>query len=293
MRYGALSEWIYPHVRWAFIAVCLALGGCGNAYEHITVGEWQEVGKAEPPIPVAKGGLVVTILTEGIGPTASPGDLVKARVRTITSPNAQIVWIWTGREPGPGNWQQLAADRELFGDLGLGRTRLAFIGRRLNEQFEIQLEPGAQHGDEFPLRGIIDDRLARLNTAVKLGGRWVAPREWPALPLAGGGMGEGAAQIEIINICKARLFRRTATLDQRGAVWSTGDAGYPTVRKGTLGWTAIDAQCPEPDGHVRFQAGPFYAGGGASDRTRLANWSGSYVRLRPPEKYPEEWAEQR
>jgi hypothetical protein len=155
----------------------------------------------------------------------------------------------------------------------------------------IHLEPGAQQqSEEFPLRAIIDDQFARLNTLVEIDGRWVGPAEWPALSLAGSGMIEGAAQIEIINICKARLFRRTATLDQRGFVWSSGDAGYPTERKGTLGSTAIDAQCPGPDGHIRFQAGPFYPGGGASDRSRLADWGGSYVRLRPPEKYPQEWA---
>jgi hypothetical protein len=52
-------------------------------------------------------------------------------------------------------------------------------------------------------------------------------------------------------------------------------------------WTAIDAQCPAPVGRVRFQAGPLYHPTGKS--SGLVSWSSSYVRLRPPQKYPEEW----
>ncbi|MFL6601274.1 MAG: hypothetical protein ACJ8R9_08065 [Steroidobacteraceae bacterium] len=255
---------IGSRARWAFTAVSLALGGCGNAYEHISVGEWQEVGQAQPPVPVAKGAFVITTHVAGNGPMVSPGDLVKARVRThIGPPRVQTVWVWTGREPTSAGWEQRVADRDTYGDLGLGRARIALIGRRLNEHFEINLEPGAeQYVDAFPVRGIIESRYATLNRAAQIRGRWVAPPEWPALPLGDSAVGLSSADIEIINICKARLFRRTATLEQRGIVLTTADAGYPTERRGTLGWTAIDAQCPGPDGHIHFQAGPFHHSGG-------------------------------
>jgi hypothetical protein len=242
-------------------------------------------------MPGAKGAFVVTSRVEGSGPIVSPGDLVEARVRTRRGPpKVHTIWVWTGREPDSGNSDQWVADVDTFGDLGRGRARIAFIGRRLNEQFEIDLEPGAQPDvDALPVRGIIENSYSRLNRGAQIRDRWVASLEWPALQLGDSAVGQGSADIEIINICKARLFRRMATLEQRGLIfWA---AGYPTERKGTLGWTAIDAQCPGPDGHIHFQAGPFHHNAGTSDRSRLANWPESYVRLRPPEKYPEEWVD--
>jgi hypothetical protein len=80
-------------------------------------------------------------------------------------------------------------------------------------------------------------------------------------------------------------------LNQTGAISATGDAHYASARSGTLGWTAIEAQCPAPDGKVRFQAGPLYHTGESESRTWLADWSSSYLRVRPPRRHPEEWQE--
>jgi hypothetical protein len=103
------------------------------------------------------------------------------------------------------------------------------------------------------------------------------------------GPNKPAAQIEILAICKARLLRRTASLSQFGIVFATGDTRYASARKGTLGWTVIEAQCPAPDGQFRIQAGPFHHTGDSLDGTWLADWSSSYVRLRPAAQHPEEW----
>ncbi|MFL6601275.1 MAG: hypothetical protein ACJ8R9_08070 [Steroidobacteraceae bacterium] len=89
---------IGSRARWAFTAVCLLLGGCGNAHEHITVGEWQEVGKTEPPESRSKGAYVVTTLTEGNGPTVAPGDLVKVRVQPVPDHPADLPGP-AGKEP--------------------------------------------------------------------------------------------------------------------------------------------------------------------------------------------------
>lgn len=45
----------------------------------------------------------------------------------------------------------------------------------------------------------------------------------------------------------------------------------------------------EPDGAIRFQAGPFYFSD-MHNEARLDDWDGSYEALRPPNKHPEEWA---
>jgi hypothetical protein len=132
--------------------------------------------------------------------------------------------------------------------------------------------------------------LSRLAIGAWLKGRRVRAPEWPALALRSEYGGNPSAQIEILEICPAaKLYRRTATLTQVGVIVTTGDLKYAKNRKGTLGWTAIDAQCPAPDGQVRFQAGPFYYSDVMDDPQPLADWSGSYGHLRPPEKYPEEW----
>lgn len=60
------------------------LTGCGNAYQHLTMGEWREVGQAEAPMAPAKDAFVVTTtLDPGEGPPVQAGDLVKALV-TVT-----------------------------------------------------------------------------------------------------------------------------------------------------------------------------------------------------------------
>jgi hypothetical protein len=58
---------------------------------------------------------------------------------------------------------------------------------------------------------------------------------------------------------------------------------------GPLEWMDGD-RCPvsRPDGHVRSQAGPLYYFN-RHDPSLLADWGASYLNLRPPEKYPEEW----
>jgi hypothetical protein len=75
---------------------------------------------------------------------------------------------------------------------------------------------------------------------------------------------------------------------QLGVILSSGDNRYGIWRQGTLGRTAVNAQCPAPDEHVRFQAGPFYDFDPHNPRL-LADWGASYLDSRPPDKHPEEW----
>jgi hypothetical protein len=87
-------------------------------------------------------------------------------------------------------------------------------------------------------------------------GQLARPYEWPELALRSEGGGNPSARIEILEICPAaKLYRRTATLTQVGALLNVGESKYASQRSGTLGWTAIDAQCPEPDGTFIFRQG--------------------------------------
>jgi hypothetical protein len=256
------------------------------------MGEWQEVGLREPPLAPEPGSFVVTTTAPGEGAGVSAGDLVKARVvvttvdmfgRTSYNPKPQDVWVWTGREP-----QRSAPNLYKFGSLGSAKARAALIGRHLHEQFEMHMESSATApGQQLPLRGIIVHPQLLPKVAAKIDGEWTGPLEWPALDLTPHA-GNPSAQVEILQVCSARLYQRTATLRQAGMIFASGDLHYGSWRKGTLGWTAIDAQCPGPDGHVRLQAGPLYDFN-ARDPEVLADWGASYEGIRPAQRHREEW----
>jgi hypothetical protein len=135
----------------------------------------------------------------------------------------------------------------------------------------------------------MDDPLSRLQATVPLQGRFAVPLKWPELALRDQAGGDPSARIEILEVCPAaKLSRRTATLTQDGALVTIGNVKYADHRTGKLGWTALDAQCPGPDGHIHFQGGPFYYFD-LFTNDRLADWGASYVHPRPPAEHPEEW----
>jgi hypothetical protein len=80
-------------------------------------------------------------------------------------------------------------------------------------------------------------------------------------------------EIEILDACAATLQRRTATVTQWGKAFNLLDSSHPTSRSGTLGWTALEADCAAPLGTVRFEIGPLYA-----KQHELLDWESSYRR---------------
>jgi hypothetical protein len=282
----------------ALLVAAALISGCENAYENLSLGDWQRAGAAEPPRWPTSGEFMVTTLAAGEGRAAKAGDLVKAQVIVLSQPRntddpprpreSKVVWVWLGREVWPSETPSIV-DLETFGDLGSGRARKAFIGRQLNERFRIDLEAGAGGYDELPLQGIISVAHARLEGGALVNGRMLRARDWRSVLLARLGDGPASAEITILNICDAQLFRRTGFIVQKGWIPTIGNHGYDFNRQGTVGWTAVDAQCPTPDGHVRFEAGPFHHSTTISDRSQLAGWERTYIKLRPAEKFPNEW----
>lgn len=281
----------------AVLATVAAVAGCGNASQHLSMGAWQEVGQAQSPIAGRQSSFEVTTLVPGDGPSVMPGDLVKAKLTVTTvygqgstqhNPDPQVIWVWTGRTSQPETGQDVGT----YGQLGGEQPRATLIARHLHEEFQIELREGASNAaGSFPVRGFIDSEQSRLRTSAPLHGTYVGPLKWPDVSLRSfGGMEKTlSARIEILEICPgAKLYRRNATLTQDGIVVTTGDIRYPRHRQGILGWSALEAQCPAPEGHVRFQAGPFHHFD-LSSPTLLMDWSDSYAELRPPDKHPEEW----
>jgi hypothetical protein len=268
------------------------LAGCDNAHVSLSMGDWREGGSAEPPILRMKGEPIVNPIAAGQGEPARAGDLVKVSV-IVTSPpvnehhaplprQAHVVWVWTGRDEG-NSW--------LWGHPGIESVRRTLIGRQPGERFELAYGPDAEGVVLLPLQGLMEPELEsfQLNAVRHLhDGQYYRARRWPALDLRPAGYGPARAEIEILTICPAKRFYRTAVMKQRGYVPPMGDMAYNASREGVLHWSAIEASCPAPVGTVRFEAGPFYFPK-PGDPGSLMNWRDSYVGKRPPPDNPAEW----
>jgi hypothetical protein len=235
------------------------------------------------------------------------GDLVKVRIRTPVDPvhfdpateQQAIAWIWVGQEPWHEQPMLNFRDSFRYGYLGSPAVRRTLIGRQLDEHFTIErMDRAAPGEDQLPERGIgANDRAAGAEARVMgatIRGQYFEPHTWPVITLEHAANQRTSAEIVILNICKAHLLRRQATLTQVGNVVRMFARPYARDRQGILGWTAIDAVCPAPAGQFRVIAGPFYYVDPTSNPQpqpaySLYDWQTSYLKLRPPEKNAEEW----
>jgi hypothetical protein len=279
-------------LKWGCIAAAALLGGCGNAYEKITVGEWEEVGKPVAPEPAPKNPYVVEVTEAGAGPLVSAGDLVKAHLTILTArrgPPSLDVWVWVGHEPvvDPRASGRTSGN---FASPGTPRFRRALIGRQLNEKFDLRGVPERLANDEVPPHALTSGNLPYNRLAeVIVDGQLMNSPEWPSveIPLPQGEP-EVVARVQILEICKAKLFQRTALMRQWGVIFGFVDVDPDFSRHGYLGWSKIDAQCAGARGDFTVQAGPFYKQE-PGDASALFAWDLSYASLRPPSKFPEEW----
>ncbi len=277
----------------ATLLAAAALAGCGNAYEQISVGPWQEVGTRQLP-ELFTNQFAVETTQPGTGRTVNAGDLVEARLQMISSgareqaslpdTSSRIMWLWVGREPKADTSE--GRQHAEFGMLGSPNLRAAFVGRRLHEKFTLKLWPGQRLRAWVPAHAFLvylSQQPQIISNSVEFSALW------PDINLDGLMQSPGAiAEVEVLQACEATLSHRTAYLQQWGAIFGWGDFRPPSVRAGTLGWSKIDARCPPPDGDVTLQVGPLYS----SERTyvgQLYEWRDSYRRLRPPGFFREEW----
>ena len=257
----------------------LILAGCES--ESLSMGKWQQVGIREAPISALRGDARIELLEAGTGRTVEAGDLVKIRVtvtqrvnQDVTKFDPVVAWLWTGREPEPRTFESLSQ----WGDLGSARIRKTLIGRRIGDRFRFALSAGAKGEEIIAKNGFaVADAYAPHEHGQPIGSykwpRFVVgrpPYEWS----------EVHSEVELLNACAGSLYKRTAVLRQRGTIFNIFEMAYNSEREGTLRWSALEANCPAPDGKVRLEVGPLYYTLGREGRM-LFNWSDSYRRLRP------------
>jgi hypothetical protein len=266
------------HSRFALAAGVCALAltsGCDNAVEHLAVAEWREVGAASAPSTDAR--YLVTTLAPGGEREVQPGDLVQLRVLTSNGSEREVA-VWTG--------SRAAADPPLV--LGADGLRAALVGRRVGERFTIGPDQAAREVPWLPMYGAMSTLdFPGLSWTFAEDGVRIRAREWPRVDLSSTADEPGEMQIEVLDACPARLLQRTATLRQWGYVVELSAGRVAPRRAGTLHWLKFEAACAE--GARRLQVGPLYDERASLRGQGLYGWEGSYVSLRPPERFPEEW----
>jgi hypothetical protein len=260
--------------RFALCAVALT-SGCDNAVEHLAVEEWREVGTATAPS--AEERYAVATLAAGAGREVLPGDLVQLRVVTPNGEQREA-FVWTGTHT--------VAESPFA--LGTDELRAAVIGRRVGERFAIRLDSQGRDIAWLPMHGAT-------STGEFPGLTWtwveddvrIRARDWPRVDLSSPAGGPSEAQLEVLDACAANLLQRTATLRQGGYVVQLFARQLAPRREGTLHWLAFDAACSA--GARRLQVGPLYDDWSSPRGQALLGWEGSYIRLRPPTRFAEEW----
>jgi hypothetical protein len=272
---------------WLFLAVPGVLGlaafaSSGNAWQRISVGPWNEVGKAEAPLDDEPVGSVIETTQPGTGRVVTAGDLVQVRLQE------HVVWLWLGREPPIGESGRGTPGDAPFGNMGSPHVRNALIGRTEHEKFTLRLAIGSRRSVAVPARVFATDPLG--NDRIVARDAKAVPSsvpDWPEVVfIASADSADLVLESEILEVCQAKLFQRTATLRQWGWVVGWGEQEWRFAREGLLSWSLLDAQCAGPRGNLKIQVGPIHS----ADQGGLFNWAASYLHLRPAVQFPEEWS---
>ena len=271
--------------RYALLLVAAELTGCDNAIVNISDTGWKPATmKVEQLPPSSK--FVTTTITPGTGATVNAGELVKIVVvddrRAAGDKYKQVAWVWTGYLPD-----------ELVRYGGTSPSILGgmLVGRPIGEEFHLELSEKhesmtiEQFGVAEPSK---NRRGAGSIETFKEIGQPLTLADWTGNPAHG-------SKIHIIASCPVRPSIRDGVMTQWGHIFNMYGMGYVTDRRANLYWSAIDADCPEPDNKVRFMVGPSYSfplqDGNTMPRNEemLYNWQDAYREKRREILHPEEY----
>jgi hypothetical protein len=265
----------------AFPALVAVLEGCDNAVVNVTDSRWKTIAMDTAQLPPSEK-ISTTPIAGGDGTVVNAGDLVKMRIgdgrrKGDGTEWAQEAWYWTGYLPAD-LYHYGATAPTLFGGL--------LVGRHVGEKFLLEPQEKDLHAIQVRLSG-----LAEPDTNRKGGGQMEAFNDssvaWDLFTLR-------KSTIEIVASCPVKLSIRMGQMTQWGYILNIFGMHYPSSRRGALYWSAIDAECPQPDDKVRFMIGPIYfspTSGSyqeAYQNETLYNWWNAYLAERPQAKYPDE-----
>lgn len=269
----------------------LSLAGCDNFRESVTTDTWKSSVIVEAPAPSFAGfetGIETTVRTEGSAAPIRPGDLVQLRyTRTVTWDNKtehadrpEVVWVWTGREPDPG--------MEFWGKFGSPELRTTLLGRKVGEIFELRGSTD-HHEITAPVYGIAGPDTPHRGFNQFIGQYATTDTKTLARGGVAGSLPSWSA-VEILAACPAKFGTRRGRMTQWGYVFNMFGTAWQTNRSGELRWSAIEANCPAPNGKVRFMLGPIYWTAEPVVPGMLMAWESTFRSKRPKLIFPEEYA---
>ena len=257
--------------RFALILAFLGLQGCFNFHEKVAESGWQEVGQNASATPRAEGKFILTTLRPGRGNVVRAGDLVYIRLRQsapaplspIIEPRVYSAWLWTGHSSADDS----DIDVQTWGSLGSASLRNALVGKAVGERLDLQLQDSEDGSVAIPLYGVTPGQFSPQHNELEY--------LFPAIELRKFGDPDSRrpVQVEILQTCRGHYYRRSASLEQWGYPLNAFDSYYPVERQGQLAWSALQGDCPEPRGKVRFELGPLFY-----KQHQLLDWDVSYRR---------------
>jgi len=264
------------------LAAALALTGCDNTSVKVTDSGWKELAMNKAQLP-RDPKYLTTSIAEGDGARVKAGDLVKlrigdGRINADKTPYLQQGWYWTGSLP---------EDYSHYGATWPTILGALLVRRHVGDQFELVPQESGAYVPPMTLTGMPPPQSNRkgFGSITAFSGPSSA---WDNFTLR-------KSTIEILATCPVTLSVRKGEMTQWGFILNLFGSSYPTSRRGTLYWSAIDADCPAPDGKVRFMIGPIYVSAtsgpdqGAYRNETLFNFRDAYSAERPESKYPDEY----
>jgi hypothetical protein len=268
------------------IAGALALGallaGCDNTSVKVTDSGWKELAMNKTQLPIDPKYPTISI-AEGDGARVKAGDLVKlrigdGRINADKTPYLQEGWYWTGSLP---------EDYNHYGATWPTPLGALLVRRHVGDKFELVPQDASTYRPRITLTGMPPPQPN------SKGFGHISAFSGPAS--AWDNFTLRTATYEILATCPVQLSVRKGEMTQWGFILNMFGSSYPIDRRGTLYWSAIDADCPAPDGKVRFMIGPIYVsatsgtGQEAYRNETLYNFADAYLAERPKAKYPDEY----
>jgi hypothetical protein len=264
------------------LAAGLLLAGCDNAIVSVTDSGWKPLAmntaqlSTDPKFPT-------TPIAQGNGAVIKGGDLVKLRlpsgqVRQDGTAVYRDAWYWTGTLPEAYSHYGATWPTELGALL---------VGRRVGDQFLLEPQDDGPYSPHVTLTGMPRPQTNRKGFGV-VSAFEESSSDWSLYTLR-------KSTFEILAACPVELSVRKGEMTQWGYILNMFGMHYPTSRRGTLYWSAIDADCPAPDGRVRFMIGPIYVSATSGNdqeayrNETLYNFYDAYSSKRPRRSYPDEY----
>jgi hypothetical protein len=264
------------------LAASLLLAGCDNTFVKVTDSGWKPLDMNTRQLP-RDPKFPASTITEGEGAIVHTGDLVKlriadGRINADKTPYLQTGWYWTGSLP---------EDYNHYGATWPTPLGALLVRRHIGDRFELDPQDASAYVPRITLTGMPPPQPNRkgFGQVTAFSG---ASSAWDNFTLR-------KATYEILATCPVTLSVRKGEMTQWGYILNMFGSSYPIDRRGTLYWSAIDADCPAPDGKVRFMIGPIYVSAtsgvdqGAYRNETLYNFYDAYAAERPKAKYPDEY----